>query len=136
MTEKHQAHHKLEEHAKDVYVATGIAATVAAGAATVAAPTGLSAMGVALGLTSAPLAVTAAPIIGAVAGAAGVAYGVAHFYAKWKNKQINPDEFEKAQHTLSDKQLKAIEELEYAYNEGFLSDENFQKKLESIIPQS
>jgi hypothetical protein len=136
MTEKHEAHHKLEERAKDVYVATGIAATVAAGAATVAAPTGLSAMGVALGLTSAPLAVTAAPIIGAVAGAAGVAYGVAHFYAKWKGKQENPEEFEKVQLALSDKQLKAVKELEYAYQEGFLSDEDFQKKLQSIIPQS
>ncbi|MFZ2725267.1 MAG: hypothetical protein WAX77_03345 [Methylococcaceae bacterium] len=126
--ENEQIHHKIAKRVEDVSMTAGIVAGVASAGAVLAAPTGLSALGVSLGIISAPLIVTAAPIIGIAATVAGTISGGAYFYAKWKDRQ-NSDDINQ----LSEKQLKDIEMLEQAYEQGFLSEEDFNSRIEKII---
>ena len=118
-------------------MAAGVLAAAAGAGATILAPTGLSALGVALGITSAPLIVTVAPIVGAAATVAGAASGGAYFYSKWKNRQVSEDANNAddlmSDNSLSDKQMKEIEMLEKAHAQGFLSDEDFNQKIDKII---
>ena len=128
MSEEEKSHEKLARQAEDISMTAGIVSAAVGVGAIVAAPTGLSAIGVALGISSVPLIVTAAPIVGAVATVAGVVSGGAYFYSKWKNRQGSETE-----NSLSHKQIKEIEILEQAHSQGFLSDEDFNEKVEKII---
>lgn len=131
--ENENKHEKIAKRAEDISMTTGIVSAAVGIGASLAAPTGLSAVGVALGLTSAPLIVTAAPIIGAAATVAGVVSGGAYFYSKWKNRHSPQDvETPPLESSLSSKQIKEIQMLEDAYIQGFLSEEDFNKKIEKI----
>ena len=134
MTEENEKkHEKIAKRTEDISMTTGIVSAAVGIGASLAAPTGLSAVGVALGLTSAPLIVTAAPIIGAVATVAGVVSGGAYFYSKWKNRSnLESGEAVLLESSLSNKQIKEIQMLEDAYAQGFLSEEDFNKKIEKI----
>jgi hypothetical protein len=91
-------------------------------------------MGVALGITSVPFIVTVAPILGAAATVAGAVSGGAYFYSKWKNRQNSEDtENSTLDNRLSDKQIRDIEMLEEAHAQGFISDEDFNRKIGEII---
>lgn len=131
--ESEKTHEKIAKRVEDISMTTGIVSAAVGVGASLAAPTGLSALGVALGLTSAPLIVTAAPIIGAAATVAGVVSGGAYFYSKWKNRQ-NSESTETLllESSLSNKQIKEIQVLEDAYTQGFLSEADFNKKIEKV----
>ncbi len=132
--ESEKVHEKIARRVEDISMTTGIVSAAAGVGASLVAPTGLSAIGVALGLTSAPFIVTAAPIIGVAATVVGAVSGGAYFYAKWKNKQHseNTESF-LFDSGLSNKQIKEIKMLENAYARGFLSDADFNKKIEIVV---
>lgn len=132
--ESEKAHEKIARRVEDISMTTGIVSAAAGVGASLAAPTGLSAIGVALGLTSAPFIVTAAPIIGVAATVVGAVSGGAYFYAKWKNKQHSENiESFLFDNGLSNKQIKEIKMLENAHARGFLSDADFNKKIEVVV---
>jgi hypothetical protein len=132
--ESEKVHEKIARRVEDISMTTGIVSAAAGVGASLAAPTGLSAIGVALGLTSAPFIVTAAPIIGVAATVVGAVSGGAYFYAKWKNKQHSENiESFLFDNGLSNKQIKEIKMLENAHAHGFLSDADFNKKIEIVV---